>query len=44
MDESIFRWMLNDDAMANEKLAEGIRSFTGDLLKLQTLLKQRVCS
>ena len=44
MDESTFRWMLNDDAMANEKLAEGIRSFTGDLLKLQTLLKERVCS
>jgi transaldolase len=44
MDESIFRWMLNDDAMANEKLAEGIRSFTGDLLKLQALLAERVCS
>jgi transaldolase len=42
MDEPRFRWMLNDDAMANEKLAEGIRSFTGDLLKLRELLAERV--
>lgn len=35
MDEKRFRWMLNEDAMATEKLAEGIRSFTVDTLKLE---------
>jgi transaldolase len=35
MDEKTFRWMMNEDAMATEKLAEGIRKFTEDLLKLE---------
>lgn len=35
MDEKIFRWMMNEDAMATEKLAEGIRKFTEDLVKLE---------
>ena len=35
VDEKSFRWMLNEDAMATEKLAEGIRNFTVDLLKLE---------
>jgi transaldolase len=35
MDEKIFRWMMNEDAMATEKLAEGIRKFTDDLIKLE---------
>ncbi len=35
VDEKTFRWMLNEDAMATEKLAEGIRNFTVDLLKLE---------
>jgi transaldolase len=35
MDEKLFRWMLNEDAMATEKLAQGIRSFTADTLKLE---------
>jgi len=34
LDEPAFRWDLNDDAMATEKLAEGIRNFTTDTLKL----------
>jgi len=34
LDESNFRWNLNDDAMATEKLAEGIRNFNADALKL----------
>ncbi len=38
MDEKIFRWMMNEDAMATEKLAEGIRNFTKDLIKLETHL------
>lgn len=39
-DEKSFRWLLNNDAMATEKLAEGIRKFTADLLKLEDFLKK----
>jgi transaldolase len=35
LDEKTFRWMLNEDAMATEKLAEGIRRFHADLVKLK---------
>ncbi len=38
-DEKAFRWLMNEDAMATEKLAEGIRKFTVDLLKLEDFLK-----
>lgn len=37
-DEVAFRTGLNDDAMATEKLAEGIRSFSADAIKLDALL------
>ncbi len=37
-DEVAFRTGLNDDAMATEKLAEGIRSFSADAVKLDSLL------
>ncbi len=40
MDERTFRWMLNEDAMANEKLAEGIRNFSKDLVKLEDYVRQ----
>ncbi|MDD2797723.1 MAG: transaldolase [Bacteroidales bacterium] len=36
LDEKGFRWMMNEDAMATEKLSEGIRNFTKDLLKLES--------
>ena len=39
LDESKFRWMLNEDAMATEKLAEGIRNFSSDLEKLEVFVK-----
>ncbi|WP_026377457.1 transaldolase [Aestuariibacter salexigens] len=39
MDEAQFRWEMNEDAMATEKLAEGIRNFAADQLKLEALLK-----
>ncbi|WP_210397709.1 transaldolase [Motiliproteus sediminis] len=39
LDEKQFRWLMNEDAMATEKLAEGIRSFTADQLKLEALLQ-----
>ncbi|WP_295938962.1 transaldolase [uncultured Alistipes sp.] len=35
-DEKTFRWLMNENAMATEKLSEGIRKFTEDLLKLET--------
>ena len=38
-DEKNFRWLLNEDAMATEKLAQGIRAFAADLVKLEDLLK-----
>ncbi|WP_101756600.1 transaldolase [Oceanicoccus sp. KOV_DT_Chl] len=37
--EAGFRWAMNEDAMATEKLAEGIRNFTIDQIKLEELLK-----
>ena len=41
LDESAFRWALNEDAMATEKLAEGIRLFARDQEKLEVLLAAR---
>ncbi len=40
-DESSFRFALNEDPMATEKLAEGIRNFAADQVKLEDLLKSR---
>ena len=37
-DEPSFRLALNDDAMATEKLAEGIRAFCADAVKLEQLI------
>jgi transaldolase len=36
--EAAFRWAMNEDAMATEKLAEGIRGFAADLVKLEDYL------
>ena len=38
-DEASFRFALNEDAMATEKLAEGIRAFVADAIKLDKLLQ-----
>jgi transaldolase len=38
LDEKTFRWMHNEDAMATEKLAEGIRRFDADARKLEKLI------
>ncbi len=38
--ESEFRWQMNDDAMATEKLAEGIRNFAIDQVKLEKQLSE----
>ena len=40
LSENDFRWGHNDDAMANEKLAEGIRLFAADQVKLEGVLKR----
>lgn len=37
-DEATFRWLMNADAMATEKLAEGIRNFAADQIKLEQVL------
>lgn len=42
IDEKTFRWMINEDAMATEKLAEGIRNFTTDLEKLEEQMAKRL--
>jgi transaldolase len=38
LDEKAFRWMMNQDAMATEKLADGIRQFAADQEKLESRL------
>jgi len=42
LDEKTFRFMLNEDAMATEKLAEGIRAFASDLRALREVVSQRL--
>jgi len=44
MDEKTFRWMLNEDQMATEKLSDGIRLFAHDLNKLRTTVQQRLAN
>ena len=38
LDEKTFRYLLNDDAMATEKTAEGIRKFAADIVKLEKVI------
>jgi len=42
LDERTFRWLHNEDAMATEKLADGIRRFAVDQVRLEQLLAQRL--
>ncbi len=41
-DEKSFRWALNEDEMAENKLAEGIRKFAADLVKLENEVKEKI--
>jgi transaldolase len=41
-DEKRFRWMMNEDQMATEKLSDGIRLFAHDLGALRTMVEQRL--
>jgi len=42
LDEKAFRWMLNEDQMATEKLSEGIRQFAADSIKLEKLVTEKL--
>ena len=42
LDEKSFRFLLNEDAMATEKLAEGIRKFAADAVKLESMIKENL--
>lgn len=42
MDEATFRWMLNEDQMATDKLSDGIRKFAADSRKLETMLREMI--
>lgn len=42
LNEKSFRWEMNEDAMATEKLAEGIRNFSHDLVKLEQLILTKI--
>ena len=43
-DEKSFRFALNQDAMATEKLAEGIRGFSADLVKLEKIVQEKLAA
>jgi transaldolase len=42
LDEKKFRYLLNEDAMATEKTAEGIRKFAADIVKLEKLVASKL--
>lgn len=42
LDEKRFRWLLNEDAMATEKTAEGIRKFAADIVKLEKFVAAKL--
>ncbi len=44
LDEKTFRWMHNEDAMATDKLAEGIRKFNSDALHLEEYAASQVAA
>jgi transaldolase len=42
LDEKKFRWLLNENAMATEKLSEGIRKFAADIVKLEKVVASKL--
>ena len=38
LNEKVYRWLLNEDAMATDKLADGIRKFAADIVKLEAII------
>ncbi|KAJ1834360.1 sedoheptulose-7-phosphate:D-glyceraldehyde-3- phosphate transaldolase [Coemansia sp. RSA 2711] len=44
LDETAFRWALNEDQMATEKLSDGIRKFNADAVKLRKILREKLAA
>ena len=42
LDEKTFRYLMNDDAMATEKTADGIRKFAVDIVKLEQMVAAKL--
>ena len=42
LNEGAFRWMLNENQMATEKLSDGIRSFAADSVKLEKIIAKKL--
>jgi transaldolase len=42
LDEKKFRYLVNDNAMATEKTAEGIRKFAADVVKLEKFVASKL--
>jgi transaldolase len=42
LDEKKFRWLLNENAMATDKTAEGIRKFAVDVVKLEKFVASKL--
>ena len=42
VDEKVFRFQMNEDEMATDKLAEGIRKFAADAVKLENVLQNKL--
>lgn len=42
LDEATFRWQHNEDAMATDKLSQGIRAFAADAIKLEKILHDKI--
>lgn len=42
LDEKTFRFLLNEDAMATEKTAQGIRAFSADIVKMEKLIESKL--
>ncbi|HVE17313.1 MAG TPA: transaldolase [Chthoniobacterales bacterium] len=44
VDEKTFRWLLNEDAMATDKLADGIRKFAADIVHLEKIIAAEIAA
>jgi len=44
LDENTFRWMMNEDPMATQKLAEGIRNFAKDIVSLEEIISAKIAN
>ena len=42
LDEKKFRYLVNDNAMASDKMSEGIRKFAADIVKLEKVVAKKL--